>query len=465
MDYHLSWDGTSTILGMDIVYDSHSNDSTVFIYGVPEAGGQPHIFDILGNVQAGNGERLNIIAAERKIIVHHVAPGIKTLHAELDARLVPGPRFRANEAFRPTLAPGFLYTRGYQLFMEVSDTAYNQLGIVWSKWPAHMPYLVSTNPEARPDELQVIAAEATTRYLFMMVMDKDMVITKSKVGGIPHYLATSKSDSTSGMLERVRFFADKYIPAIRDYWQDYNAPFYILSVIPFQNEVPAAMTGMGMSNGLSVRYRGPLDLDKTQLIAHETSHNWIGVRLKFESIGMENNWFNEGFNDYIAICNLVRAGLFSQQDFLDYMNKENLAAHYTSPVRSMPGDSIAPNFFKSKYYEKLPYHRGLIYAFYLDNQIRLAANGKASIRNFLQALYTQNQKDGGRVITTVDFTKAISPFLPGVDIAKEIDEYMLQGRLIDFHHVHLIPAFKIKYADTVPVLKVPAGVDIRDVLK
>lgn len=466
MDYHLSWDGSSTILKIDIVYNAHGSDSTVFVYGIPQAGGQPHIFDILGNVKAGDSEALKVNAAERRIIVHHhTSSGVKTLHAEIDGKLITGPRFLPNEAFRPTVVPGFLYTRGFQFFMDVSDPIYDQIGIVWDHWPRDIPYLISTNPEAKPGELQLLSAEASIRYIFMMVMDKDMVITKSMVGKIPHYLVTSKSDSTSGLPEKIKDFAGKYIPAIRDYWQDYDAPFYILSAIPLQHEVASSITGMGLTDGLSVRYRGPMDLEKTRVIAHEVSHNWLGVRLKFESVGMENNWFNEGFNDYVAVCNLVRAGLYTKDDFLNYVNEGNLAAHYTSPVRNMPGDSIQVNFFKNKLYEKLPYQRGFIYAFYLDNQIRLASKGKNTLREFLQVLYKQNKKGGSRPLTANDFTKIISPFLPGRDVAVEIKDYMLNGRLIDFHRIKLIEAFKIHYDDQVPVLDMAPGQDIKNIYK
>jgi len=84
MDYHLSWDGQSSILKMDILYNDHGNDSTVFVFGNPQAGGQPRIFDILGNLKSENGEAIEIIKSQRKIVVHHRNSGVKTLHAEIE---------------------------------------------------------------------------------------------------------------------------------------------------------------------------------------------------------------------------------------------------------------------------------------------------------------------------------------------------------------------------------------------
>ena len=464
MDYHLSWDGNSSVLKIDLFYNATAKDSTVFTYGIPEAGGQPHIFDILGKITVGADDSLLIRAKDRGVVVYHNSDGLKKLHFEIDGQLVINPkRALANEAFRPTIAPGFLYTLGYQLFMSVSENKYTDIGIVWDSWPKEMPYLASTNPEAKPGDIQFIKANDTEKNSFMLQMSKDLVIKKYIIKGIPNYLLTSKSDSTSGLPKDITSLMTGFIPQVRDFWQDYKAPFYILSAIPLRNDVESTMTGMGLLNGLSIRYKGPLDIEKVQLISHEISHNWIGVRLKYKSIGMENNWFNEGFNDYIAIYNLNRAGLFDKKAFLNHMNKHNFKAHYTSPVGTIAGDSIEPNFFKSRLYEKIPYQRGLIYAFYLDNQIRLATGRKHTIRHFLTSLYARNLKDQGRPITIEDFTKCLSDFLPGKDIVTEINNYMLGGELIDFNNVKLIDDFRIIDVDHVPVLSLSKKADLKKI--
>ncbi|MET1057084.1 MAG: M1 family aminopeptidase [Pedobacter sp.] len=466
MDYHLSWDGQSSILKMDIFYNDHGNDSTVFVFGNPQAGGQPRIFDILGNLKSENGEAIEIIKSQRKIVVQHRNSGVKTLHAEIDGKLVPDQqRAKVNEAFRTTVAPGFFYTMGYQLFMYLRDTSYNQIGIKWDHWPKGMPYLISTNPEAKPDELQVISYEGSARNEIMIHMSSNMMITKRKLDGIQHYLVTSKSDTSSGVPDKLKDFMVTFMPSMRAFWNDRKAPFFILSAIPLLSEVPTTMTGMALPNGMSVRYRGPLEKDKLRIVAHEVSHNWIGVNLKIAQNGMENNWFNEGFNDYIAIYNLVKTGLYSKADFVNYMNYENLTPHYSSSVGEVPGDSIETNFFKSVLYERLPYHRGFIYAFYLDNQLRLASGGKKTIREFLQALNANRNSDGATVLTKADFVRVIRPFLPGKDISAEINRYLAGGQYLDFRKIKLIQGFSIQYEQQVPLLTLSDQVNLQQVFR
>jgi hypothetical protein len=464
IDYHLSWDGKTSALKMELLYHSDERDSTVFIFGNPLAGGQPEIFKILSKIKTAKGDSVSTNAQERKIIVYHLRKGLKKLSLEIDGSLVVGSaRALPNEAFRTTIMSGFFYTLGYQFFMDMPDTNFKKIGIIWDKWPMNMPYFVSTDPEAKPDELQIIGNNDTEKNSFMLQMSNELSIKKQVIKGIPNYLLTSKSDTTSGLPKSIIPFMTHFIPQVRDFWNDYEAPFYILSAMPLRNNVESTMTGMALLNGFTIRYKGPLDEEKIQLISHEISHTWIGVRLRYKSKGMENNWFDEGFNDYIAVYNLVRSGLFKKEAFLDYMNNKNFKPHYSSPVASLPGDSIAANFFKSAKFEKIPYRRGLIYAFYLDNQIRIATKGKKSIKEFLLSLYQENKKEHNRLITAEDFITAVSRFIPKNEVGLDIKTFMLEGKLIDFRKAKLIKAFKIKYVNGIPQLMLSVGADLNKI--
>lgn len=466
MDYHLSWDGISSVLKIDLLYNVKENESLTFIFGNPDAGGQPDIFNILQNVKVDKRDSLSLDPATREIKIYHLGKGLKKLHYEIDCRLIKDKvRALPNEAFRPTLEKGFLYTLGYQLFLDFPEQRFNNIGIVWDNWPKNMPYFVSTDPKAKPDDLQIIAAKSAEMNVFMLQMSDDLVIRKYLIKSIDNYLLTSKNDTTSGLPKDIMSLMENFIPKVRDFWQDYTGPYYILSAIQLRNDVESKMTGMGLRNGFSVRYRGPLDLYKTRLISHEISHTWIGTRLTYKSVKMENNWFNEGFNDYIAVYNLVRTGLFDGKAFTDYINENNLKEHYNSPAATIPGDSVSTQFFTNHLYEKLPYQRGFIYAFYLDNQIRLASKGKKSIRDFLIELYAENRKIKNRPIEKADFVRAIAPFLPEKDIGKEIDTYLLDGKLIDFKAVKLINAFRITFVKGWPELTLIKGTNLKKIYK
>src|SRR5690606_7595593 len=84
MDYVLSWDGISSKLKVDLTYNVSEKDSTVFIFGDPNFGGQPDIFTVIKNVRSSASEIVKIDKAERRIIVVHNGSKKHRLSYEID---------------------------------------------------------------------------------------------------------------------------------------------------------------------------------------------------------------------------------------------------------------------------------------------------------------------------------------------------------------------------------------------
>jgi predicted metalloprotease with PDZ domain len=153
--------------------------------------------------------------------------------------------------------------------------------------------------------------------------------------------------------------------------------------------------------------------------------------------------------------------------FLDYVNKNNFLDHYSSPVKNEPNDSIAAKFWTDKNYQTLPYKRGFIYAFYLDNQIRLASRDKKTIRDFLLALYTRNRQihssNPNAHLTMDDYIAVASRFIPEKKVRYEIENYLMKGNLLDFRKIKLIDGFTIDYKDSIPVLKISKTTNLKKI--
>ena len=460
LDYHLSWDGKSPILKVDLAYNTAGKDSTVFIYG-DLVGGQTNIFKVLGNISTSIGDSLAIHPVERKIVVFHKKQGIERLHYEIDGTLIIDPdRALPNELFRPVIKTGSFYIIGYNLFMDVMANPYTQVAVVWDKWPENMPYFISVAPEAKPSDQQVVAFDK--RQDLLMVMDKELIIKKYIVYGSPYFAITSKRDSALDMQKTIEPFFSKFFPVTKNFWQDYHkSDYYFLCILPLFNNVPSTRTGMNLGPGFTMKYHGSYDLLKKEVIAHETSHTWIGHTLKFKSVDMENEWFSEGFNDYTAVFNLAGGGMIDKSEFIKYMNDIELHPHYTSPVNQAPADSIAKYFWTDQKYERLSYQRGFIYAFYLDNQIRLRSGGHKNIRQLLLTLYNEDKINNFKPLTIDAFAKASSGLLPKGQVAREVETYMIQGKLIDFSKVKLIKAFNIHIVNNVPVFTMSENSDLK----
>ena len=217
-----------------------------------------------------------------------------------------------------------------------------------------------------------------------------------------------------------------------------------------------------------MKYSGKFDDNKKRVLAHETSHSWIGNGMQIGNDEFDNQWFGEGFNDYVMLINMVKSGISGKDSFLSYVNKDNLLAHYSSPAKSVPNDSIAAKFWTDKNYQVLPYKRGFIYAFYLDNQIRLASDGKQSIRDFLLVLLKRNKEikavNPGANLTPDDFIKSVAGFLPEKQVRQEVETYMLKGTPLNFREIKLIDGLNINYHGNIPVLSIRGGIDIEKAL-
>src|SRR5690606_3051033 len=176
----------------------------------------------------------------------------------------------------------------------------------------------------------------------------------------------------------------------------------------------------------------------------------------------DHQWFGEGFTDYTTIINLVNSKIYGEEDFLHYFNEENFKQHYEAEINGVHNDSIAANYWTNyANYGVLPYRRGMIYAFYLDNQIRLASDGEFTLRNLLLDLHALSKaKKSGEILTVDDFVDVGATYLDKKALGEEIARHMIAGQPIDFHNVKLIPEFNIEINGNIPKLSLSERADL-----
>jgi predicted metalloprotease with PDZ domain len=466
--YHLSWDGQSPLLKVKLEYTPATSDSTVFIFGDPMMGGQTEIFKVLKNVQCDGADKIKLTPKERKITVYHTGGGPKTITYQVDGHLLTDPkRATVNELFRPLITPKILYLTTLYFMLNPANQGAAVVSLQWDSFPDNVPYFISIAAGSPASQKQTINALQEKDVLILM--GPDLVIGNYKVHGIPYYSITSKSDTLNNMTAELTPFFNNYFPDLRDFWHDNSGTYYYLCVLPLLGMDKPWATGFGWGQGFVMKYSGKFDDDKRHVLAHETSHTWIGNGMQIGTDEFNNQWFGEGFNDYITVCALVKSGIYDNAAFVSYINKENLAPHYASTVKSLPNDSIAARFWTDHNVQTLPYKRGFIYAFYLDNEIRLASGGKKNIRNFLLALFKRNKAikaaNPQANLTMSDFLTTASAFIPEREIKQQIDTYMLLGTPLDFKKLKLINAFKITYYGEIPVLSVNQNIDLKTIYR
>lgn len=464
LSYHLGWDGKTSLLQVSLEYSPSSKDSTVFVYGDINFGGQKEIFKVLQNIESK--DKIKLSPNERKITVYHTDTGFKKISYAINGQLVGNPkRATLDELFRPIITPDFLYLVPQFFMINPVNHVATAASVLWDSFPPGLPYFISIAAGTRPGVIQSIPLNREQDVLILM--GSALEINTYKVHGIPYYSITSKKDSINNLKAELKPFFEHYFPGLRDFWNDNKAPYYYISVLPLLSIDKPWATGYSQKHGFVMRYSGKFDDNKKRVLAHETSHAWIGNNMQIGNDEFDNQWFGEGFNDYVMLINLVKAGIQNKAAFLDYVNNDNLLAHYSSKVKNAPNDSIAAKFWIDKSYQTLPYKRGFIYAFYFDNQIRIASGGKYTIRDFLLRLFKRNlqihAQNAGANLTMNDYIAAASKFLPEKQVRGELENNLKKGRVLDFKNIKLIDGFKIEYRDSIPVLKMSKSASLKKI--
>jgi len=130
-----------------------------------------------------------------------------------------------------------------------------------------------------------------------------------------------------------------------------------------------------------------------------------------------------------------------------------MQSHYGSPVKNTPNNKILDNYWNLGDYNRLPYRRGCLFAFWLDNRIAIETAGKYGARDFLLTLDKKCRgKGAGYVFTRNDFIEAASGYIQKDEITRAYDRYIIAGDPILFKNKMLLPCYAISYKESIPTL-------------
>ncbi|SEK80446.1 hypothetical protein [Parapedobacter koreensis] len=468
MDYVLSWDGHSDILGVELTYSAAQKDSTVFIFGDPSFGGQNDIFTVIKNIGCVEPEVLNVDEVARRITVYHNGAKEHRLTYEIDGSLpADKPTISSQmELFRPVITKGVMTLVTKQFALNITDERNPLVSYVWRSYPEDVSYFNSVNP-SQTDPSEKLSDHYDDAKISLFVMGDNISVEEYNVMGIPYYCVTTKEDRYSNDLQgSLSPFFESYFQSIHRFWNDTDFPFYFLSVTALQNnQKEIGGGGFGIKNGFVMKLGRAFGIREKYVTAHETAHSWIGIKIMLGEGSFDHQWFGEGFNDYTTIINLAHSKIFSEEAFMHYLNEENLKEHYESAIKGVHNDSIAANYWTDyANYGVLPYRRGLIYAFCLDNHIRLASNGKFTLRNMLLDLFeVRKTKTKDEILTVDDFINVGATYLDKKELAGQIERYMIAGQPIDFNTVKLSDEFQIEITNNIPKVSLTEGADLSNI--
>lgn len=179
----------------------------------------------------------------------------------------------------------------------------------------------------------------------------------------------------------------------RTFWNDYNFPFFLITVFPIEGDNDQGGTGRVNSFSLFLTEDRQIDYRMKRLLAHEVFHSWLGEKINLAGPESLLYWFSEGFSDYYARLLLLRAGLISLDEYINEYNKV-LNQYAKSPARNEKNEKLADGFGNDGDLNKLLYMRGDILAHSINLAIMKNSGGKKNLDDMMRDLYKRSQEEG-----------------------------------------------------------------------
>jgi predicted metalloprotease with PDZ domain len=323
--------------------------------------------------------------------------------------------------YRAVINQNFIHFTGYALFAVPEYLAKSDIDVSvnWKSLPKSWKIANSFSA----GETSFSQKLDTRVFLNTLHIAGDFEILKTEVKGKPVNLAVRgsnwklKNEELLGQLQQTLQLA-------RDFWKDHTEPYYLVSLIPFEGQ--GSFNGSALHQSFLLGATEEFDNDNmlNYFLMHEYLHRWIGQEVVIQAEGQEHAWFTEGFTDFYTYKLLLEGGTMSFDDYLNNINTL-IGEYYKSKIKNMPIDSLGDNYWKTADYQKIPYHKGLTIALWLDNKLR-ARSGK-SLDKLMFKLIEINKK--GEEVTFERFVSETNKML-GRDISRELRAWILDGETV-----------------------------------
>jgi predicted metalloprotease with PDZ domain len=376
--------------------------------------------------------------SNRIVVKHQSGKKMKFTYEVLDLQGTEA--FYTYCCYKPILKSDYFHIQSGHLLLSPSEywkspNDQKSVRINWEKFPPNW-----TLHNSFGVDLQQIATLTNSQFTSAIFVGGDFRRYKFEVEKQPVYFLTRgkwmnlQEDSLVSILKSV-------VQGHRDFWKDHSDTIYTVTFLPVDGATWSDTSkflsygGSGLTNSfLSFATNNPgLELTMIRYVyVHELMHRWIGGKIE-NAAEEQQYWFSEGFTEYFTLKNSLRYGLIDVKEFLQNFNQDFMQAHYISPMKAMPNDSMNyTNFWSgNKDWEKLPYRRGCLYAFYLDNQLRENTLGKVNLDFVMREILTEIDKNPAQKLDHPFFLKIIKKHL-GKRGKKDFNRFIEKGTPIDF---------------------------------
>lgn len=403
--------GTTVHVGLEFTGDE---DGTTEIVLPSSWGGQDQLWGALDGFELSGDDDGRVEAGEdaSRLILHHRPGATITLNYQILPERVGEPQAELGDYYRPYVEPDWVHLIGHTIF------AFPQ---------------IETDPRVRisinaPDDWGLATdlnhGELDINTLLTSVtVAGEFRVNQRDISGAPVRVAIRGEHALDD--DALMAATSQVIAANLDYWGADGSP-YLVTVLPLEAG-PGVMSvgGTNLGDAFAFFATGNAEAETLmRILMHEHVHTWVPGQVGGSLDGEQEPagyWFSEGMTDFLTQRAAVRAGVWSAQTALENWN-QTLRENNNSPVRDVPNSEITAGFWSDGNLQRLPYHRGMIFAALIDHAIRTQSDGQQSIDDALLAMYAAQPETPAPLA----FASVVME-TTGLDIAPLLERHIVNG--------------------------------------
>jgi len=437
---------------LDIVmeFDANPSGETVVIF--QDVGwGEENLHNTLSNLRSEQTSEIIQEKDSQRFVLKH-DPTLKKIQFAYTLQQDTEGDLTTKDTYRPVIQSDFFHVFSHNMFMLPRDYVPN----------SSTPFDVTIDWTDFHDDYNFVNSFATNERIQTIENTNERFFHSAVFTGgdyRPHILDIQGNKAVLGIRGDWQVFQDSVIVKMlektltvqRDFWQDHSQEYFAVTMTPTHLENGSSFQGSGLTNSFATTASNNQYLEYEGLIYlfnHELQHNWTGHTIKNEN-EEEQYWFSEGFTEYYTIKNIAKnhIGGLDKKYFFKKMN-EFIEKLYSSSVKEAPNSEITyDNFWSSYEYSKLPYRRGAIFAFYLDELIQKDSKGQKSLDNLMLSIKEDAVQSKQRLSHEYFIAKA-NEYLKE-DIQPFFKKHIINGELYDL--ASIFKAFGYDFNPTTPV--------------
>lgn len=330
--------------------------------------------------------------------------------------------------YRPLIEQSYFFFFGHCFFIvpNINEQTPIQISIDWQAFPVDWALANSFGKQQQKQELFL----PLSTFQHAVYIGGDFQVLQCDNEKAPIFIAIRGQWSFSN--ENLTHLVQTVIESQREFWNDFDFPYYLITVLPTGDD--HHMGGTGLVNAFSI-FIGDFSEENEEdwkwlawLLSHEHFHTWNGIKMM--SCAPEGSlfWFTEGFTEYYAVKLNYHNHLINLNDYLEHINTI-MYDYYVSSVHNENNERIREDFWNNWDVQRLPYVRGFLFALQWDRKIQEISQGQYCLDDFMRALFKHTQENK-LSFSQDDIQQVASLFLPFDVVEEDIKNYIVDGKTI-----------------------------------